>query len=310
MNNFWNGKKVLVTGANGFIGRAVVSQLLQTGANVTAAVSPRFDGTIEGVTLVRGDLLDRHTALRMCEGQEAVFHCAALDGGTAFKKTHEQEMLSVNTSMGMNIVDAVTQTGVDRLLVVSSIDVYGAVNRPVIEESDALPEPELPGYARSKRHLERAASEAVRSSGSKIAIARLGNMYGPGDTATKGRVIPTFIDTILREEPIHIINPERELSFLYIDDGARSLLDLAERFATGDPVNIVSTQYTTLGNVVREVGSIIGKDIPVITKESGNMVSRRTFSTKKAEHVINFHEDVSLREGLQRTISWYRDQAS
>lgn len=310
MNNFWQKKKVCVTGANGFIGRAVVSQLVRAGAYVTAAVSPRFSGAIDGATIVPRDLLNLDNALDVCQGQEAIFHCAALDGGAQFKKAHEAEMLSVNTTIGTNILTAAGQTEVERLLLISSIDVYGALGKPLITEEDALPPDDLPGYGQSKRVLELAAEEAVRSKGAKIAIARLGNMFGPGDAVGKGRVIPTVINTMLQHKPVTVVNPTKELSFLYVDDGARSLLDLLEMHAVGEPVNLVSNQYSTLEALVAQIASIVGDDPSMTTVQSGESVTNRKFSTKKAEQAIGFHEEISLEVGLARTIAWYRDRVS
>lgn len=323
MKNFWKNKKVLVTGGAGFIGSHMTEALVGNGAVVTVVVSPNtsearikknLKDVLHTITIRKADLLSFEDTLQVLKGQDVVLNFAAMDGGKAFKMKHAAEIFRTNTQVGLNILESSLRNNVERVLLISSIEVYPEGTSPPIKEEDLILSPQATedGYVWSKRFLEIAAKMYSHEYEMKIAIARLGNIYGPRDYATeeKARVIPVFIGKSLQGEDLIIWGSgETKRSFLHVRDLVQALLDLTENYPTCDPVNIASNNVISISQLAGMVVDACNKKNKVVIDTNKHSISQnKIVDITKAKKVISFNEKVPLVEGLQETARYYKEQ--
>ena len=323
MSEFWRHRKVLVTGGSGFIGSHVVDRLVSLGAQVTATVfqnAANLDNLAGVQNHIRTrvvDLTRLDDCLEVCRHQDVVLSIAHADGSVAFKKNRPGYILRQNMLITLNMLEAASRSGVERVLITSSAEVY-PLDAPV-----PTPEPEAfrkadrlsDGYAWSKRMSEVAAQIWTQEYGTKVAIARPNNIYGPRDyfDEEKGRVIPMFIKNALRaDRPILIWGTgETVRSFLFVEDLARGFLELIEKYPQCDPVNFGGDEEVTLRTLAETVVRLTGSKVEIVcdlAKPSG--AAKRTTDIAKAQELLGFRPTVPLEAGLSRTIEAYLKQVT
>ena len=316
--NFYKDKNVLVTGGNGFVGSFVVERLLKEGANVSVVSRTRkkFLSHIENdVKFVKGDLLNRDDALKACKDQDFVFHLASKVAGIGYNIEHSGTMMTENSIMSLNMLDAARESNVERYQYVSSTCVYPReASIPTPEGEGMLGDPELSnlGYGWAKRVGELQAKMYAKEFGMKVSIIRPMNAYGPRDDfdPETSHVIPALIRKIINAKTEVSIwgSGNQTRTFVYVDDVARGMLMTLEKLTTPDPINIGSNEEIKIKDLVSMIVKITGRnDLQIkydTTKPEGQL--RKTASTKKAEELIQFKPKYSLEEGLKHIIDWYR----
>lgn len=318
--SFYSGKKVLVTGGAGFIGSHVVEMLVKLGAKVTVPFRKTTNVDFlrdvkDGIRLVEADLNNRLEVDEAMKGQEIVLNLAAAKGGgIANSLAHQASLCRDNLSTFLNVIDSARVAGVERFLVVSSACVYprNATN-PTPEEDgfkDA-PEPANAGYGWSKRLEEYLGGAYAQEFGMKIAIARPYNAYGPRDDffAPTSHVIPGILRRIFDGESPLVVwgSGTQTRSFLYVEDFARGLLEVCEKYPAADALNIGSSEEISVGELAKLLIELTGaKTNLTFDTEKPEGQPRRTCDTSKAKSKIGFQSAISLREGLSKTIDWYR----
>ncbi|MEA3337604.1 MAG: NAD-dependent epimerase/dehydratase family protein [Chloroflexota bacterium] len=320
-NDYWNGRRVLVTGAPGFIGSHVTDLLVESGARVTVAVLPEQVGedmanlhqVEDRIDMVAAELSLLDDCRRACRGQDVVFSLAHLDGSVAFKRDKPALVFRQNMLITLNLLEAAHEAGVDRFLVMSSAEVYSPEVSAPMEEADGFrgrPSRTSDGYSWSKRMSEFAAELYSREHGLKVAIARPSNVYGPRDgfELHRGRVIPMFIRKVHESNDSLVIwgSGEQSRSFLYVGDLARGLLDLVEKYPVSDPVNFSGEREISIAELAQLIVRLSGCDVDIVydlDKPAGP--PNRILSREKAIELLGFRETVSLESGLQRTIEYY-----
>lgn len=315
--SYYRGKRVLVTGGAGFIGSFVVEQLLERGARVRVGVRSKEDLThlaaVRGdVELAKGDCLEPADCAKLCRGQEVVLNLAAKVGGVTYNSAHQAALLRDNFLLASNMLEAAAARGVGRFLVVSSACVYARTAPVPTKETEgfvARPEATNEGYGWAKRMAEFLGEVYHREKRLEVAIARPYNAYGPRDHfgSKDSHVIPGLITRALAGEDPFVIwgtgKPTR--SFLYVEDAARGLLEVCERWPKADPINLGTDEETSIGDVARLILKLCGSRAKVTfdtTKPLGQ--PRRACDTKKAAKLAGFKARVPLEEGLRRTIDW------
>lgn len=321
MSDFYSGKKVVVTGGAGFIGSHVVEMLVERGAKVTVPVrNPGKTGFLDAVrdriSVIEADLRDRPRVDGLMNGQEIVVNLAAAKGGgIAHSMKHHGSLFRDNMEPFLQVLDSARAAGVERFLVVSSACVYSReASNHALEPEGFLGEPEAAnaGYGWSKRMEEYLGQAYAEEFGMKIGIARAYNAYGPRDDffAEYSHVIPGLIKRIFAGENPLIVwgSGTQTRSFVYATDFARGILDVCEKYAVADPLNIGSDEEISIGDLARLLIELSGKDAKVefdTTKPDGPV--RRSANTSKAYEKIGFRAEVSLREGLKKSIEWYKE---
>lgn len=319
MTNFWENKKVLVTGGAGFIGFHVAKELIKRNSKVKIVVSPKtnsehlkrvFGSLLDKITIEKLDLLVFNSFLKATKNQEIVLNFAAMDGGAKFKLEHSAGIFRVNTQLVLNLLESCRINKVGRVLIMSSIDIYPKNVKSSIKEEDAHLnnfDESLNGYALSKRFSEIAAKLYYEQYNLKVAIARVGNVYGLNDFKgiERERVIPTFINKAIKNEDIIIwSNGLKKKSFLYVTDLVEALLNLTEKYSICDPLNIASSEYLSL----KELGELIielskSKSKIIFQKIKNKKNTNKIINTNKAKKNINFRERIPLSTGLKNIIN-------
>lgn len=316
---FWKEKKVLVTGGAGFVGSHVVEMLIEKKAKVTVA-DDLSNGTIKNLSNVmseiifsKEDLTDLKSCIKVTKDQEIVLNLAARVGGIDYNKHHQGTMFRDNALINLNMLEASRLNGVERFLVVSSACVYPNICTVPTPESEGFldqPEPTNYGYGWAKRFAEVQAGTYYQEYGMKIGIVRPYNAYGPRDhfDPEKSHVIPALIKRIFDgENPIKVWgNGEQSRSFLYVTDFARGAIDAIEKYPVTDPINLGTDEEVKIKDLVYLIIKLSGEELKVIfdtSKPAGQ--PRRNCDFTKAKKEIGFHAQVTLIEGLEKTIRWY-----
>jgi len=321
--SFWSGKKVLVTGGCGFIGSHLVERVLKEGAKVTVVddvargVRENLKGVEKEIEVVVGNLADQATCGKVCQGRDIVMHLAAKIRGIGYNVKHHGDMFYSNALMNINMMEEARKTGVERFLCVSTVGVYPQDSRvPTPEEDGFKSEPGASefGYGWSKRLAEVQARCYKDEYGMKIAIVRPFHVYGPRDdfNLETAPVVPSQIRKVLDAKDVVTVwgNGEQTRAFTYVADEVEGMMLTVEKYPEADPLNIGTDEEIKIKDLVRLIVELSGRDLNIefdLTKPSG--APRRCADISKAKRVIGYVPKVSIREGLARTIKWYKEKA-
>lgn len=319
-NNFYFGKRVLVTGGAGFVGSRLVEKLVAMGARVTVPMRPKTSAAFlndikDRVEIVIAELNDLQGVLKITKNKDIVMHLAAVTGGLHYNiRKADSYLFRENILPFMNTIEASRLNNVERFLTVSSACVYPrycAIPTPEDEGFKDLPEPTSLGYGWAKRMQEFLSSSYAKDYGMKIAIARPYNTYGPRDNFNPkfSHAIPAIIKRVFDGENPLIVwgNGEQSRSFIYVDDFAMGLLETAEKYPIADPLNIGSPEEIKIKDLVKLIIKLSGKKIGVVFDETKPIGQpRRRCDNRKAKEKIGFEAKIGLEEGLKKTIQWYK----
>ena len=303
----WSGKKVLVTGGNGFLGSHVVNELKNL--NVKDIVIP---------TSKDYDLRNRTDCKKVLKDIDVVFHLASTSGGIMFLKERPAEAFYDNIMMGVNLIHEAKEAGIEKLIITGAVSSYPKLAPIPFNEKniwDGYPDETNAPYGIAKRTLL-VQSQAYRQQFDfNSIILFLTNLYGPKDhfDPASATVIPALINKISsakkqNEKSISIWGdgtPTRD--FLYVQDAVRGLMLAAEKYDEGLPINLGSDQETTINELVNLISKITGfKGQIKWDKSKPNGQPRRKVSNKLAEEKLGFKAETTLEEGLQKTIEWFQ----
>jgi NAD dependent epimerase/dehydratase len=312
-----DGRKVLVTGADGFIGSHLVEMLAARGAHVRALAQYNAFGQrgwLEAVGCndrienVAGDIRDPQFVRGLIKDVEIVFHLAALIA-IPYSYVAPDSYIATNVSGTLNLLQAARESGVSQFLHTSTSEVYGTARYVPIDEAHPL-QPQSP-YSASKIAADAIAFSFHSSYGLPVTIARPFNTYGPRQSARA--VIPTIIAQILsgqNELRLGSLAPTRD--FTYVEDTCRGLIALAGcKGAIGETVNIGSNHEISIGETVSLIQEIIGSKIDIVTDEARlrpphSEVERLRCDNGKMTAMTGVKPSVPLRNGLARTVEWLR----
>jgi NAD dependent epimerase/dehydratase len=314
----WSGRRVLVTGAGGFIGSHLVEQLVHRGARVRAfvrynsrndygrleLVDPRL---LEEVEVYTGDLGNPEATQGGISGCETVFHLGALIP-IPYSYRHPREFVTSNVTGTLNILEAARKADVARVLHVSSSEVYGTARTVPIDEEHPL-QAQSP-YAATKVAADQLALSYRRSFETPVVIARPFNTYGPRQSARA--VIPTIIIQTLTNDRIELGSTTPTRDFLAVDDTAAGLIACAEAPGVeGEVFNLGTGTEVSVADVAEHVQKLLGLELPVVETDerrrpAESEVERLVADWSKAETRLGWRPALSFDEGLERTIDWIR----
>lgn len=308
---FWSDKKILVTGGAGFFGSQIVSQLLEKGACQKNIIVPRSRET---------DLRRWDHCCRIVRDCDIVIHLAAKVGGIGYNQTYPADLFFDNAIMGIHLIEAARQENVEKCVVVGTICAYPKFTPvPFREETlwDGYPEETNAPYGLAKKMLL-VQSQAYRQQYGFNAIYLLPvNLYGPGDNfdPASSHVIPALIKKFTEakenDDPFVEVwgTGAASREFLFVDDAARGLILAAEHYNKPDPVNLGSGMEITIRDLVeliKELTEYHGKILWDRSRPDGQ--PKRCLDVSRAQKEFGFTAAMPFREGLKRTIEWYKDQ--
>jgi NAD dependent epimerase/dehydratase len=310
----WSDRRVAVTGAAGFIGSHLVERLLDRGAEVTAFVrynSRNENGLLsiehERLSIVRGDIRDLETISGLVAGVDIVFHLAALVG-IPYSYVHVGEVVAVNVMGTLNVLTAAKETGLERVVVASTSEVYGNA-RFVPMDEDHPKQPQSP-YAGSKVASDAIASSFHAAFDLPVTIVRPFNTYGPRQSDRA--IIPTIISQALAGDEVVLGNLAPRRDFTYVTDTADGFVAAAEsEQAVGQELNLGTGADISVGELAQKIGVLLGRDLRVRedsqrVRPPTSEVDRLVSSNARANDLMGWQPTVSLDDGLERTIEWVR----
>ena len=299
-------QKFIVTGASGFLGRAIVSKLQSLHKDVLILSSRDID------------LRDQQSTMRFfadktqTKKNDVLVHCAVQGGGIGWMKDHPVASFVDNIYINSNILVAAHKYGIQKFIGVSSACVYPRVgNLPFVESEiwEGYPEPINGGYALSKRMMMEMGKAYAKQYGFHTSFPILANLYGIGDHINEERA-HVIADLMIRCAK----NPNSlevwgtgtcTREFLYIDDAVEGVLAMVDAPA-GSSINIGSGQEVSILDLAIKIIATYGLDIDVVLNSSKpDGQPRKVMDVQKARHILGFESQVSLEEGLKRTVLWY-----
>lgn len=312
----WTTQHILVTGAGGFIASHLVEQLVERGARVRCLTRYNSRGdpgllsmlpaeTFSKLEILPGDLRSLPTVQSAVAGITTILHLGALIA-IPYSYLHPAEVIETNVTGTLNVLLAARQAGTSRIVHTSTSEVYGTALRVPIDESHPL-QGQSP-YSASKIAADKIAESFYRSYDLPIVTVRPFNTYGPRQSTRA--VIPTIITQALTQPVIRLGNLEARRDLTYVSDTVRGFLKAAETPGVeGQTINLGAGFEVTVGEMVCEILSILGKDIPVEVDASRlrpekSEVQRLLSDNALARNLLGWQPEVSLRQGLEHTIAW------
>jgi dTDP-glucose 4,6-dehydratase len=318
----WASKRVAVTGAGGFIGSHLVEALVAAGADVSAIVrynSRSDDGNLgflppdvrEAVTIHRIDLTDIDASRRALSGADIVFNLAAYIG-IPYSYVSPQDTVTNNMATTMTVLLLARENAIGKVMQTSTSEVYGSARIVPIPETHPL-QPQSP-YSASKIATDSVALSFHYSYNIPLVIVRPFNTYGPRQSARA--VIPSVAAQALAGSEIRVGAVDTTRDFNYVGDTVRGfMMCAASDQAVGEVINIGSGQEISIAHTIDEIVKIAGRNARVVRDEARirpekSEVTRLWADISKARSVLGYEPEVSLREGLERTVAWIREHST
>ncbi len=316
-------KKILVTGADGFIGSHLAEALLNEGCSVKAFVFYNSFNTwgwldalpketLKYIEVFAGDVRDPNGVRTAMKGINIVFHLAALIG-IPYSYHSPDSYVDTNIKGTLNVLQASRDLGVDKVLVTSTSEVYGTAQYVPIDEKH--PRQGQSPYSATKIGADCIAESFYKSFGLPLVIVRPFNTYGPRQSARA--VIPTIISQILsgsKDVRLGALHPTRDL--VYVNDTVEGFIEIAKsENAIGEEINIATQNEISIKDLAGKIIKMIGAETEVVTDEirlrpKKSEVERLLGSKEKIIRITGWKPKYSLDEGLQETIEWFKDKGN
>jgi GDP-L-fucose synthase len=305
--SYWDGKRVCVTGGAGFLGGHIVEELARRGAtDVFVPDTEHYDlRTLDGIGRMLADAKP-----------DLIVHVAALVGGIGANRASPGRFFYDNAIMGIQLIEEARKAGVAKLVVIGTVCAYPEITPVPFREEElwnGYPEPTNAPYGLAKKMLL-VQLQAYRSQYGLNGVFLLPvNLYGPRDNfdVKTGHVMAAMIRKMVagRDDGTPVIlwgdgSPTRE--FLYVADAANAVLDAAERYDEGDPVNLGSGMEISTRDLARLIAKHVGYSGPIEWDTSQpNGQPRRMLDVSRAKERFGWEARVDFDEGIRRTVEWW-----
>jgi NAD dependent epimerase/dehydratase len=312
------GKKVLVTGSDGFIGSHLVERLLEEGCNIKAFVYYNSFNSwgwldsfpkekLEKIEIFAGDVRDPNGVREAVKGCDVIFHLAALIA-IPYSYHSPDNYVETNIRGTLNILQAARDFNIERILVTSTSEVYGTALYTPIDEKH--PKQAQSPYSATKIGADAIADSFYRSFNSPVTIVRPFNTFGPRQSARA--VIPTIITQLLdgaTEIKLGALSPTRD--FLFVKDTADAFVEIARsEKAIGHEINIATNNEISIGNLAQRLVNQINPSAKITSDEvrlrpEKSEVEQLLGSNEKIISLTGWKQKVNFDEGLKQTVEWF-----
>ncbi len=316
------GKKVLVTGSDGFIGSHLVESLLECGCDVRAFCCYNSFGSwgwldsfaaekLDEIEIFMGDVRDPNGVRQAVADNDVVFHLAALIG-IPYSYHSPDSYVDTNIKGTLNVLQACRDLGTERVVVTSTSEVYGTAKYVPMDESHPL-QGQSP-YSATKIGADRIAESFYRSFDTPVVIARPFNTYGPRQSARA--VIPTIISQLLQgDDKVRLgsLSSRRDMNF--VKDVCDAFIAIAgcDR-AVGQELNIASGEDISIGELAEKIIAMINPEAKIVCdrqriRPDKSEVERLLGSSDKLRKLTGWESRCRIEEGLAETIQWFRQSS-
>lgn len=312
--------RVLVTGADGFIGSHLTEELVKSGEKVTAFCLYNSFGTLgwidtlpkeirSEIEIFTGDVRDPNGVRTAMRGQQRVFHLAALIA-IPFSYHSPDSYVDTNIKGTLNVLNAARELGTERVMVTSTSEVYGTAQYVPIDEKHPF-QGQSP-YSATKIGADRLAESFYRSFDLPVTIVRPFNTYGPRQSGRA--VIPTIISQLLAgQQEIHLgkLSPTRDFNF--VKDTAHGFMAIADcPAAIGQELNIATGEEHSIGDLANELIAQINPSAKIVCEEERlrpekSEVNRLLGDSTKMRALTGWKPEYTFEQGLAETVAWIRD---
>lgn len=316
-------KKVLVTGADGFIGSHLTESLLEKGYEVKAFTMYNSFNTwgwldtlpkekLNQIEIFSGDVRDPNGVREAMKDVDGVFHLAALIA-IPFSYHSPDSYVDTNIKGTLNVLQAARQLGTERIMITSTSEVYGTAQYVPIDEKHPF-QGQSP-YSATKIGADRLAESFYRSFNLPVSIVRPFNTYGPRQSARA--VIPTIISQLLsgkEEIKLGSLTPTRD--FNYVKDTAAGFIAIAESDKTiGEEINIATQQEISIGDLAKEIIAQINPKAKIVCDEQRlrpekSEVNRLLGANAKIKELTDWRPQYTFSQGIEQTIQWMQENMS
>ena len=307
--NFWQDKKILVTGGAGFLGSLVVKKLASKNIPLENIIIPRSKNT---------DLRIWENCLQVVEDIDIVIHLAAKVGGIGYNQRNPATLFYDNAIIGIQLIEAARQAEVEKFVIVGTVCSYPKFTPlPFREENlwNGYPEETNAPYGLAKKMLLVQSQSYRIQYGFNSIFLLLVNLYGPRDNfdPVSSHVIPALIRKCIEAKEQgddHIViwgDGSATREFLYVEDCAEAIIKAAEKYNKDDPINIGAGFEISIKDLVNLIAKLTGFKGKIVWDNSKpNGQPRRMLNTSRAFEEFGFRANINLEKGLKQTIEWYK----
>ncbi len=308
--------KILVTGASGLIGSNLVESLQKEGYDVRATYRTKIENISNGVEWVKGDLLDFNFCKDITKDVDIVFHCAANTSGAHVMSSTPLVHVTPNVIMNSQLMEASYEAKVKKFIFMSSSVVYPyTAEKPNHEEEfifgDIYEKYFAVGWM--KRYTEKLCEmySKVLSPSMQCIILRPANIYGANDKFdNRSHVLPaTIMKVVNKQNPIEVWGDGKDIrDFIHIDDFVRACRIVMDKVDSYDIFNIGSGVGKSVNDILFTCMKLEGYDTDITyNSDKPSMIPIRLLDVSKAKDKLGFETKISLKEGLEKTIKWYKE---
>lgn len=309
----YNGKHVLITGSEGFIGSHLAEKLLVLGANVRAFVLYNFKGDLGWISHLKekteiyfGDVRDYDAVEASMKDIDIVFHLAA-SISVPYSILHPREVIETNILGTFNILTAARKMRVEKLIHTSTSEVFGTPEYVPIDEKHPR-NPRSP-YAASKDAADKLCKAFYCSYNLPVVIIRPFNTFGPRQSARA--IIPSIILQMSNGNALKIGNLDPTRDFSYVEDTANGFLLAGLANVIGEEINLGTRKEIAIGELVKLIARLMGKEKYELQRDRKRVrashaeVMRLISDNAKATRLLKWKPEYTLEDGLTKTIDWF-----